>query len=122
MPKDDIIIAKAMTAGMRRLILAAFVHQKEASPEAADIDSLNEAFRREVGRLAVRGETDDGEDVELIPAVRNDLLLFVDAAFREAAERHERQQISFANSLEIKMSAARARTHRLRYQARAKRR
>ncbi len=38
MPKDDVVIAKALTAGMRRLLVAAFVHQKEASPEAADID------------------------------------------------------------------------------------
>lgn len=88
MPKDDVVIAKALTAGMRRLLVAAFVHQKEASPEAADIDSLNEALRREVGRLAVRGETDDGEDVELTAAVRNGLMLFVDAAYREASERH----------------------------------
>lgn len=88
MPKNDIVIAKSLTAGMRRLLVAAFVHQKEASLESAGIDTLNEAFRREVGRLAVRGEKDDGEDVELTAAVRNGLLLFVDAAYREASERH----------------------------------
>lgn len=88
MPKDDVVIAKALTAGMRRLLVAAFVHQKEASPDSADIGSLNEAFRREVGRLAVRGEADDGQDAELTAAVRNGLLLFVDAAYREASERH----------------------------------
>jgi hypothetical protein len=88
MPQDDIIIAKALTAGLRRLLVAAFVHQREITP-GAGMAGLNDALRREIARLAMRGETDQGEDVELTAAVRNGLLLFVDAAYREASERQE---------------------------------
>ena len=89
MSHDDTIIAKALTAGLRRLLVAAFVHQKEVASDADGIAALNDALRREIARLAMRGKTGDGEDVELTAAVRNGLMLFVDAAYREASERRD---------------------------------
>lgn len=48
---------------------------------------LQDAFTREIARLAMRGTTEDGEDVELTAAVRKGLRLFVETAYREAADR-----------------------------------
>ncbi len=93
MSQDDTLIAKALTAGLRRLLVAEFVHEKEAlsgsGSISGEIASLNDQFRREISRLAMRGKTTDGEDVELTAAVRNGLLLFVDAAYREASQRRD---------------------------------
>ncbi|WP_206735091.1 hypothetical protein, partial [Bosea sp. Tri-44] len=47
--------------------------------------TLYDAINREIGRLAMRGTTDAGEDVELTAAVRNGLKLCLDAAWREAS-------------------------------------
>ena len=86
MSNDDTVIAKALSAGLRRLLVAAFIHQQRVGSGTEDLASLNDALRREIARLAMRGKTHEGEDVELTAAVRNGLMLFVDAAYREASD------------------------------------
>ena len=87
MSNEDAVIAKALTAGLRRLLVAAFMHEKETAPGHAQLPGLHDAFAREIARLVMRGMTENGEDVELTAAVRKGLKLFVEAAYREALER-----------------------------------
>ena len=84
MSNEDLVIAKALNASLRRLLVAAFVHQGET----AQMPELHEALNREIARLVMRGTTEGGEDMELTAAVRKSLQLFVDAAYREAAAGH----------------------------------
>ncbi|RDJ20866.1 hypothetical protein DWF00_28400 [Bosea caraganae] len=86
MSNQDVVIAMALNAGLRRLLVAAFVHQREKAPGDPQMRELREAFKREIARLMVRGAAENGEDIELTTAVRKSLQLFVDAAYREAAE------------------------------------
>ncbi len=44
MSNDDLIIAKALNAGMRRLLVAAFVHQNETAPASKQMIGLHETF------------------------------------------------------------------------------
>jgi hypothetical protein len=84
MPNDDAVIAKALNAGLRRLLVTAFAHEKDlwSVPRTGDLQA---AFRREIDRLMIRGVTESGDDVELTKAVQQALNLFVDAAHREAS-------------------------------------
>jgi hypothetical protein len=85
MSNQDVVIAKALNAGLRRLLVAAFAHQRETAPDSTQMPELHEALKREIARLTMRGISENGEDVELTAAVRKSLQLFVDAAYREAS-------------------------------------
>lgn len=85
MSNEDAVIAKALNAGLRRLLVAAFIHEQETAADNSEHPTLYDAINREIGRLAMRGKTDAGEDVELTAAVRNGLKLYLDAAWREAS-------------------------------------
>lgn len=85
MPNDDDVIAKALNAGLRRLLVAAFAHENDLGSVIPRTGGLQTAFRREIDRLVIRGVTEGGDDVELTKAVRQALNLFVDAAHREAS-------------------------------------
>jgi hypothetical protein len=87
MSNDDLMIAKALNAGMRRLLVAAFVHQNETAPASKQMIRLHETFKREIARIVMRGKTEHGDDVCLTTAVRKSLQLFVDAAYGEASQR-----------------------------------
>ena len=87
MSNEDAVIAKALNAGMRQLLVAALIHEKETASGHGQIRGLQDAFAREIARLAMRGTTESGEDVELTAAVRKGLRLFVEAAYREASDR-----------------------------------
>lgn len=89
MPKDDAIIAKALNAGLRRLLVTAFANEKDLRSAIPRTGDLQGAFRREIDRLVIRGVTEGGDDVELTNAVRQALNLFVDAAHKEAATRRD---------------------------------
>ena len=69
MSNDDLIIAKALNAGMRRLLVAAFVHENETAPASKQMIVLHEAFKREIARLVMRGKTVDGDDVVLTTTI-----------------------------------------------------
>jgi hypothetical protein len=86
MSNEDEVIAKALNAGLRRLLVAAFIHEKETVSGHTQLPGLQDAFSREIARLVMRGTTENGEDVELTAAVRKGLKLFVEAAYREASE------------------------------------
>lgn len=85
MPHDDTVIAKALNAGLRRLLVTAFAHEDDLGSAIPRTGDLQAAFRREIDRLVIRGITEGGDDVELTKAVRQALNLFVDAAHREAS-------------------------------------
>ncbi len=87
MSNEDAVIAKALNAGLRRLLVAAFIHEKETASSHTQLQGLQDAFSREIARLVMRGTTENGEDVELTAAVRKGLKLFVEAAYREASGR-----------------------------------
>ncbi|TCR68241.1 hypothetical protein [Bosea sp. BK604] len=86
MAHEDVVIAKALNAGLRRLLVAAFVHTRATPSDSEQVPALHEAFKREIARLVVRGKTEAGVDIELTTAVRKSLRLFVDAAYREAID------------------------------------
>ena len=87
MSSEDAVIAKALNAGLRRLLVAAFIHEKDAALGHGQLRGLQDAFAREIARLAMRGTTENGADIELTAAVRKGLRLFVEAAYREASDR-----------------------------------
>jgi hypothetical protein len=87
MPNDDAVIAKALNAGLRRLLVTAFEHEKDLEAGIPRTGDLQAALRREIDRLVIRGTTEGGDDVELTKAVRQALNLFVDAAHRQASTR-----------------------------------
>ncbi len=89
MPNDDSVIAKALNAGLRRLLVTAFVHEKDLGSGNPRTGDLQAAFRREIDRLLIRGITEGGDAVELTKAVRQALNLFVDAAQQEASSRRD---------------------------------
>ncbi|MEI5668451.1 hypothetical protein WBO78_25030 [Bosea sp. CCNWLW174] len=86
MSNQDAAIAKALNAGLRRLLVVAFAHQNDGSGRSERMPALRLALEREIKRLVIRGVTHDGEDVELTAAVRKGLQLYLDAAYREASE------------------------------------
>jgi hypothetical protein len=87
MPNNDAAIAKALNAGLRRLLVMAFAHESDLDLGVPRTGSLQAALRREIDRLVIRGITEEGDDVELTKAVRKALNLYVDAAHREASTR-----------------------------------
>lgn len=87
MPNDDAVIAKALNAGLRRLLVTAFEHENDLGSTIPRTGDLQAAFRREIDRLVIRGTTEGGDDVELTKSVRQALKLFVDAAHRESSTR-----------------------------------
>lgn len=87
MPNDDAVIAKALNAGLRRLLVMAFAHEKDLGSAIPRTGDLQTVFRREIDRLVIRGITEGGDDVELTNAVRQALHLFVDSAHQEASTR-----------------------------------
>ena len=89
MPNDDAVIAKALNAGLRRLLVTALAHETDLGSTIPPTGDLQAAFRREIDRLVIRGVTEGGDDVELTKAVRQALNLFVDAAHREASNRQD---------------------------------
>ncbi|PZO00587.1 MAG: hypothetical protein DCF30_09245 [Hyphomicrobiales bacterium] len=86
MSNQDAVIAKALNAGLRRLLVVAFAHQNDGAGLSERMPALRHALEREIKRLVIRGVTHDGEDVELTVAVRKGLQLYLDAAYREASE------------------------------------
>jgi len=86
MSDQDAVIAKALNAGLRRLLVAAFVHEKDNAPVRLDRGNLRDALTREIDRLAMRGTAQNGDEVDLTNAVRKGLHLYVAAAYREAAQ------------------------------------
>ena len=84
MAKDDVIIAKGLNAGLRRLVVRALVHSAGNEREEARMDDLMEVLTAEIGRLAFKAETGDGENADLTAAVRNALIILLNAARRDA--------------------------------------
>ncbi len=84
MAQDDAIIAKGLNAGLRRLIVRALVHSAGKARNEARMEELVEALRAEIGRLAFKAATGDGQDVDLTAAVRNALMILLNTARRDA--------------------------------------
>jgi hypothetical protein len=85
MSNQDAVIVKALNAGLRRLLVAAFAHENPDG-KSERMPALRHALEREIKRLVIRGISHDGEDVELTMAVRKGLQLYLNAAYREASE------------------------------------
>lgn len=84
MPQDHAIIAKGLNAGLRRLIVTALVHSAGEERNETRMDALMEALTAEIGHLAFKAEADSGEDIDLTAAVRNALMILLNAARRDA--------------------------------------
>ncbi|UZF95653.1 hypothetical protein [Bosea sp. NBC_00550] len=79
----DVVIAKALNAGLRRLLSVA-IRQANEDGSGGRRSTLRHELDSEIERLVVRSHNND--DPELTMAVRNGLKLLVDAADREAAD------------------------------------
>lgn len=75
---------RGLNAGLRRLIVAAFVHHAGEEHDEAKFAGLKEAPAREIGRLAFKVETEGERDAELTEAVRNALMILLNTAERDA--------------------------------------
>lgn len=84
MAKDDAIIAKGLNAGLRRLVVRALVHSAGKERDEARMNDLMEVLTAEIGRLAFKAETGDGQNTDLTAAVRNALTILLNAARRDA--------------------------------------
>lgn len=84
MTQDDAIIAKGLNAGLRRLIVRAFVHSAGEERDEAKMGALMEALTAEIGRLAFKAEAEEGENTNLTAAVRTALMILLNAARRDA--------------------------------------
>lgn len=84
MAKEDAIIAKGLIAGLRRLIVKSLVHSAGENRDQARMDELLQVLTAEIAHLAFKGETGDGQDADLTVAVRNALLILLNAAVRDA--------------------------------------
>lgn len=82
--QDDAIIAKGLNAGLRRLVVRALVHSAGSERDEGKMDELMKVLTAEIGRLAFKGETRDGENSDLTAAVRNALMILLNAARRDA--------------------------------------
>lgn len=84
MAQDDAIIAKGLNAGLRRLVVRALVHSAGEEHNQARMDELVEVLTAEIRRLAFKAETGAGPDADLTAAVRNALMILLNAARRDA--------------------------------------
>lgn len=84
MAHDDAVIAKGLNAGLRRLLVRALVHSAGEERNEARMDELMEVLTAEIGRLAFKAETGDGQDMDLTAALRNALMILLNAARRDA--------------------------------------
>lgn len=84
MAQDDAIIAKGLNAGLRRLVVRALIHSAGQERNEARMDELMIVLRAEIGRMAFKAETGDGQDTDLTAAVRNALTILLKAARRDA--------------------------------------
>jgi|APAra7269096613_1048513.scaffolds.fasta_scaffold18496_3 hypothetical protein len=81
---EDAVIAKGLNAGLRRLVVRALVHSAGSEHDEARMDELMQVLTAEIGRLAFKGESGDGQDTDLTAAVRNALMILLKASRREA--------------------------------------
>lgn len=84
MAHDDVIIAKGLNAGLRRLVVRALVHSAGKRCDQDRMDELLQVLSAEIGRLTFKAETGDGEDADLTVAVRSALMILLNAAARDA--------------------------------------
>jgi len=87
MSTDDAVIARGLNAGLRHLLVAAFVHHAGKDCDAGQMDALRQTLLAEIGRLAFKAEQDNGGDADLTAAMRNALTMLLNAAYRDAEAR-----------------------------------
>lgn len=87
MSNDDAVIARGINAGLRHLLVAAIVYHAGDDYDAGQMEKMRAMLLAEIGRLAFKAESDDGDNADLTAAMRNALAMLLNAAYRDAEAR-----------------------------------